>query len=130
MFVSKNSKESREVVALWKKLDGERQKMLLSYGEFLLSQQAEGASETSSGAQQVAASPQQPLKLEKPENESAVLALKRLKRSYPMIEADMGLLDDASKLVMERVMGGQDAEIIPRMEALFAARYAAWLEQQ
>ncbi|MBF0142065.1 MAG: hypothetical protein HQL59_01230 [Magnetococcales bacterium] len=60
--------------------------------------------------------------------ETAIQALKRLKRGYPMIEADSQLLDAASRLVMERMFGGEEAAVIARMEALFAGRYREWAE--
>jgi hypothetical protein len=113
-------KERGQLLEVWSQLGkGERQ-TLLQFGQFLQSQQAQSQEPVS----------QLPLNLTKPDNESAVKALKRLKRSYPMIDADMGLLDEASRLLMERVTGTPDPEVIEKMEVLFADRFQIWQKEK
>ncbi|MBF0284205.1 MAG: hypothetical protein HQL51_07080 [Magnetococcales bacterium] len=73
---------------------------------------------------------QVPLPIPRPKLESSVGALKRLKRTYPMIDADASLLDDASRLLMRRMLGTPDPEVIDQMEALFAQRYQRWHQER
>ncbi|OSM02571.1 hypothetical protein MAIT1_02741 [Magnetofaba australis IT-1] len=98
---------------------------MIRFAEFLHQEQQQDAR-----AAQHAPSAMEPLAIPAPAKETSVAALKRLKKSYPMIEADAALLDDASKLLMERMMGGDDAEVIPKLERLFAQRYTDWRAQQ
>ncbi|MBF0309920.1 MAG: Crp/Fnr family transcriptional regulator [Magnetococcales bacterium] len=105
----------------WRGLSPEDQRAVCLFAEFLRSkgQRAEPRSV-----------PREPLSIPAPAGESAVAALKRLKATYPMIEADTGLLEEASRLLMDKVLGKPDKEVISGMEALFQRRYRAWLEAE
>ncbi|MBF0583710.1 MAG: Crp/Fnr family transcriptional regulator [Magnetococcales bacterium] len=109
--------ERNRLLAAWQRLDREGQRTVRLFAEFL-SQQA--------GEQPPEPIPQEPVAIPRPDKESAVLALKRLKKSYPMIEADFALLEEASQLVLKKVMGATDAEVIVELETLFAKRYQQW----
>jgi hypothetical protein len=66
----------------------------------------------------------QPEKIERPEQERVVDALKRLSATYPMLDKKM-LLDKASELVAQHVMFGKPAkEVIDQIEQMFADAYA------
>ncbi|MEO5350014.1 MAG: hypothetical protein H7836_10235 [Magnetococcus sp. YQC-3] len=121
MHIVTNQEQNRLLTA-WKKLDQEGQRSVRLFAEFL-SQQTDNQT-----AEQQKTVPQEPLSLPKPAGESAVLALKRLKKSYPMIEADFSLLEDASKLLLKKIMGTEDATVVAELEELFASRYQAWRE--
>ncbi|MBF0182951.1 MAG: Crp/Fnr family transcriptional regulator [Magnetococcales bacterium] len=110
--------ERNRLLAAWEKLGREEQRNLRLFAEFLVQQ--------SGGAGQSKEIPQEPLPIAKGENESAVAAMKRLKKSYPMIEADFSLLESASQLLLKRIMGTPDAEVIGELETLFASRYQEW----
>ena len=112
--------EKNRLLTAWQTLGHAERHTLRLFAEFL-SQQS-----TAQATAQQAALPQEPLPIPKPAKESAVLALKRLKKSYPMIEADFSLLEDASQLLLKKIMGREDAEVIVELEALFAQRYAVW----
>ena len=114
-MISKD-KERAALLEAWRNLGKAERLTLLQFARFLHAQQAEPGEKIS----------QKPLDLPVPDNESAVKALKRLKKNYPMIEADMGLLDDASRLLMEKVTGTPDVEVIAKMESLFLDRYQCW----
>jgi hypothetical protein len=118
-MITKDKQRARLLDA-WRELAESQQLTLIQFAEFLQAQQKESEEPVS----------QKPLNLPIPENESAVKALKRLKRNYPMIEADMGLLDEASRLLMAKVTGTPDLEVIEQLEALFAGRYEGWMEKQ
>ncbi|MBF0435449.1 MAG: hypothetical protein HQL77_08770 [Magnetococcales bacterium] len=95
---------------------------LLKFAQFLLQQEQTSTSPESP--------PREPLNIPSPANETVVQALKRLKKSYPMIEADIGLLDAASQFVMQKVLGHPDAELIRKMEKLFLDAYEKWRQTQ
>ena len=108
----------RQLLDVWQQLASENQRSLCQFAEFLLERQAREQEEVV---------PVEPLPIPAPDGETAVKALKRLKKSYPMIDADMTLLDEASRLVMKRAMGATDREVVVELEALFTARYQGWL---
>lgn len=91
---------------------------LLKFAQFLLQQE-----QTSTPPEPPAL---EPLKIPAPPHETVVQALKRLKKTYPMIEADIGLLDAASQFVMQKVLGHPDRELIRKMEKLFSDAYKQW----
>jgi hypothetical protein len=113
-------KERTRLLDVWRQLGAAEKLTLFQFAQFLHSQQTESQEPIS----------QQPLNLPRPESESVVKALKRLKKNYPMIDADMGLLDDASRLIMEKVTGTPDPEVIEKLEALFLERYQRWQHEK
>lgn len=111
-----NTRERTELVDLWRQLAPAERVSLLQFARFLRAQQGPSRPPI----------PTAPLAIPRPEGESAVKALKRLKQTYPMIDADGGLLDDASRLLMEKICGVPDPEVIEKLEALFLERYQTW----
>lgn len=66
----------------------------------------------------------QPEKIDRPEQERVVDALKRLSATYPMLDKK-SLLDKASELVAQHVMFGKPANVvIDEIETMFADAYA------
>ncbi|MEO5364257.1 MAG: hypothetical protein H7838_11630 [Magnetococcus sp. DMHC-8] len=112
--------ERNRLLAAWQKLGRAEQRTVRLFAEFLSQQSGDGSAAPSPSP------PQEPLPIPRPAQESAVLALKRLKKSYPMIETDFALLEEASQLLLKKVMGMADAEVIEALEGLFARRYQAW----
>lgn len=112
----------RKLLEAWGELNDAGKENLRLYAEFLLQRQR--------GEVTPEPVPSEPLPIPRPETESAVAALKRLKKTYPMIDADQGLLAEASQLLMLKVMGTPDPEVIDRMETLFQQRYASWSAAQ
>ena len=122
MFITRNQ-EQKKLLAAWKDLGEAEQRTVRLFAEFLIQQvQNHHDKQTPSVAQT-------PLLIPKPEKESAVLALKRLKKSYPMIEADFSLLEEASQLLLKKVMGAEEKEIVLALEQLFDRRFQAWHNQ-
>ncbi|NGZ29263.1 MAG: hypothetical protein G8345_20550 [Magnetococcales bacterium] len=113
--------ESRQrVLEIWRKLASSERLALIRYGEFLLHQQ-EAKTPTPV---------EEPVILPAPPGETAIQAMKRLKKSYAMMETDAGMLDEASQLMTRRIMGAGDAEVIPLIEELFQRRYQLWLQKR
>ena len=72
----------------------------------------------------------QPEKIERPEKERVVDALKRLSATYPMLEKK-NLLDKASELVAQHVMFGKPApQVIDEIEGIFADAYDKFVAEQ
>lgn len=111
-----SDRQRARLMAIWRRLGEADRHALWRYALFLDASRSEAPP---------AEVPTIPILTPAPPGETAVAALKRLKRSYPMIEADAGLLDEASRLIMERMFGAPDAEVIGRLEAIFRERWQA-----
>lgn len=114
-MITKDREKSR-LLESWRYLGAAERETLIKFAEFLRTTQPQPPDPIS----------QTPLNLARPDGESAVKALKRLKKNYPMIDADVGLLDAASRLLMEKISGTPDNEVIDKMEKLFLGRYQSW----
>jgi hypothetical protein len=111
------SADRERLAELFAALDPADRRTLLAFAEFLVTRHADGTSS-------VDAVPELPRDLPRPENESVVAALKRLRQSYPMLDA-APLLDAAARLVTAHVLHGRGAEeVIDELESLFAEAYA------
>ena len=84
---------------------------LLEYAEFLFARHG-GEAEVSA-----------PLAIERPAEEHVVLAIKRLRATYPMLDPAK-LLNETHDLVNQHVMQGRGAvEVINELEILFRRHY-------
>ncbi len=93
------------------RLPEEQARQLLEYAEFLFARHG------------VEEAPTTPLDIERPEAESVVLAIKRLRMTYPIIDPAK-LLSETYDLMTQHVMQGRAAiEVIDEMEALFRRHY-------
>ncbi len=105
--MSKNHTAS-ELAELFDTLDDERKASLFDYAEFL--QSRGGLVKKELG---------EPLDIPRPEEETVVGAVKRLKLTYPMI-GSMTVFSAASSLMTEHMVNGRDIiEVINEMEQLF-----------
>lgn len=65
----------------------------------------------------------EPLGIARPDEESVVSAIKRLKKNYPML-SQKALLHETSDFMMQHMMQGRAAvEIIDELEVLFETKY-------
>jgi len=105
-------KHSKELNALFGKLDEDRQQQLLDFARFLVDrhpQQEEIISE--------------PVQIERPEEETVVGAMKRLSATYPMLDKQH-LFNEASALMTEHMLQGRAAEeVIDQLEEVFLRHY-------
>ncbi len=105
-------RDSNTLVKLFETLDQERQNSLLDFAEYL---QSKGGL--------VKKDPGKPLDIPRPESESVVGAIKRLKQNYHMIDS-MEVFAKASNLMTDHMVKGRDAEeVINEIEALFEETY-------
>ena len=65
----------------------------------------------------------EPLGIPRPEEESVVSAIKRLKKNYPMVP-HKSLLNETSEFMMQHMMQGKAAsDVIDELEILFHVKY-------
>lgn len=108
----------QQLVDLFRRLGATDQATLLSFAEFL-------------GSKSFAVVPVRktpvvippPEKIERPESESVVGGLKRLTKTYPMLDKSK-LLKATSELVTAHIMKGRAvADVIDELEEIFANQY-------
>ncbi len=103
---------AQQLTEIFDRLPEQEQQTLLDFAEFLKSR-----------APDVEASIEEPLGLPRPDEESVVSAIKRLKKNYPMIP-QKDLLHETSDFMMQHMMQGKPADIIiDELEILFEAKY-------
>lgn len=119
MHVRKGPRGERRLLELYRALDGGGRETLLAFAEFL-AQRATAAGPAPEGP----SGPEpEPEPLPRPEGETVIAAIKRLSRTYPMLDRGR-MLGETSALVAQHVMQGRPAaEVIDELEALFRAHY-------
>ncbi len=107
------------LAALFRKLAAGDQVTLLAFAEFL-------AGRSSSSAVAVSSEPvtvPDPEPIERPAEESVVGGLKRLSKTYPMLDKSE-MLSATSDMVATHIMQGTDAvEVIDKLEKVFRTHY-------
>lgn len=105
--------EDKKLVKLFNELGPEQQETVLSFMEFLLTRN-EGQTPK----------PVPPLNpLPRPDQESVIAAIKRLRSTYPMLDHGT-LFHETSHHMTQHVMQGKPApEVIDELEALFARHF-------
>lgn len=94
---------------------------LLEFAEFLLIRHGSTGAEAMTSA--TPAEIPAPLDIPRPSEESVVKAVKRLRATYPMLDARK-LLNQTSDLMTQHVMKGRDKiEVIEELEILFRTHY-------
>lgn len=112
------SADSDRLLDLFRRLDSEQRSMLLAFAEFLQVRAMDGDAEAAPAVPT-------PIAIPRPEQETVVGAIKRLTRSYPMIDRAR-VLHKTSALMAEHIMQGRDVvEVIDELEALFRQQYQA-----
>jgi len=112
------SRNTKSLIEIFESLDTERQASLFDFAEFLQSK----------GGQVVKEMPD-PVLIARPEVETVVGAIKRLKETYPMIDS-MKVFSSASDLMTDHMVKGRDAvEVIDEMEKIFEDFYSKMLEE-
>jgi hypothetical protein len=107
--VNRLEKRLREILG---ELPQAQAEQLLEYAEFLLSRHSVAES-----------APTEPLDIPRPGEESVVRAIKRLRETYPMLDAAK-LLNETSVLMSQHVVQGRNAvEVIDELEILFRTHY-------
>lgn len=111
-------KSTKKLLALYRDLPDEVAEQLIDFAEFLASRYKVENKEIAL-----------PEAISRPENESVVVAVKRLTATYPMINPD-NLLDETASLVSQNMLQGRDAvEVIDELEVIFRKQYDTLIEE-
>jgi len=103
--------KGRRLEAAFGRLPSAQQEMVLEFAEYLLERHGEDAP------------PQEPQWIERPEDESVIGAIKRLRLTYPMLDPSV-LLPQTSELMSQHLTGGREAEeIIDELERMFRSHF-------
>lgn len=109
------------LLQLFRALDTTDQAALIAFAEFLGTRSG-GAVPGPSSVMESPPLPEPEL-IPRPQTESVVAAVKRLSRTYHMLEK-RHMLNETSALVAQHVMQGRDAaEVIDELELIFQRRY-------
>lgn len=104
----------RKLLKLFRALSAHRQEGLLDYAEFLLQRGRDPAEPET---------PQTPLDLPRPEQESVVKAIKRLMNTYPMLDRNKLLHETSSHMAQHVIHKRPAKDVIDDLEALFQRYY-------
>jgi hypothetical protein len=111
-------KSGQDLVDLYDAMDDERKKSLCDFADFLYAQ-----------ADPISKIIPPPEESARPDKETVVGAVKRLKAQYHMVES-MGVFSAASALMTDHMVKGRDViEVIDEMELLFEGAYKELLEK-
>ncbi len=114
MNVTSGNQQEKKLRQLFRSLGKADQETLMRFAEFL------AASPTTVNP---VLTPQTPLNIPRPAEESVVKAIKRLRQTYPMLNPEQ-LLQPTSDLMSAHVIKGQAAvDVIDALEALFAHHF-------
>lgn len=109
-----------QLLALFRSLPAGDQATLLAFAEFLRSRAGAVAAPV---APEAPAPIPEPEAIPRPEQESVVKAVKRLSRTYPMLDKSK-ILNETSALVAQHVIQGREAaEVIDELEMVFRRFY-------
>ncbi|MEA2093586.1 MAG: Crp/Fnr family transcriptional regulator [Pseudomonadota bacterium] len=110
---------NEHLMDIWGQLGPGDRATLLAFAEFLRHRSTPGAVVAPARA---AAIPE-PVAIERPQGESVVAGLKRLSKTYPMLDKSE-MLSATSDLVALHIMQGTEArEAIDKLEAIFSEHY-------
>ena len=110
------SRKSKDLLSIYRQLDDPSRETLQAFAEFLLDRTRCGSDQS----EPVSTAPEH---VEPPPDESVIAAIKRLRRSYPMLNTD-SLFNETTVLMSGHIMGGHSAtEVIGELEALFDKYY-------
>ena len=108
------SPDARKLLDCFRRLSADRQTALLDYAQYLAGKE-ENALQSDV--------PAVPLDIPRPENESVIKAVRRLRETYPMLDQNR-VFSDVSSLMTRHVMQGIAAvDIIDEMEIMFRRHY-------
>ncbi len=104
----------RNLLDLFRGLDEAQQRSLLDYAGYLAEREAPRKAEVP-----------QPLDIPRPEHESVIKAIKRLRGQYPMLEASRLINVTSEQMTRHMIHGISAEEVIDELEKVFRAHYDA-----
>ena len=110
--------DEQKVLKLFRALSGAQQQTVTAFMEFLLSQ--------GEGAREIAPLRADPIP--RPDRESVVKAIKRLRASYPMLDQNRLFNETSQHMTSHLLHGKPAAQVIDELEIMFAQHYQRYLE--
>lgn len=112
-------KPDKQLLEIFRDLNNDSRDSLLAFAEFLLSRQPPDQQTRPAPV----AVPEQPLDIPRPDEESVVAAIRRLRQTYPMIARSL-VFNRSSELMSSHIIAGRDIEdVIDDLEELFLGHY-------
>jgi len=109
----------KKILLNFRHLSEQEQNTLLDFSEFLVNKNTNSKQ---------AIEPEKPVQIPRPADESVVAAIKRLSKSYPMVNKS-GVLDQAAQMMTEHMLNGKEAQIvINELEVLFSEKYQQYCD--
>lgn len=113
------TRDERELIKLFKGLSDQNRHTVMQFASFLSSD------DTVASIDDDVVDIQAPLEIPRPENESVIKAIKRLSKTYPMVDTE-SMLDKTSSLMSEHILQGRAAkDVIDELEVMFETAYQA-----
>lgn len=118
------SAQGQQLLALFEGLASGEQATLLAFAEFLAARHGTALDGAAPQAMTRTITPlPEPEAIERPSGESIVAGLKRLSKTYPMLDKSE-MLSATSDLVASHILRGSDAALaIDELERIFASHY-------
>lgn len=111
----------KRLTGILRRLPAAQAGMLLEFAEFLL--ERHGTAGAEQGKTISALKIPAPVEIPRPVEETVVKAVKRLRATYPMLDARQ-LLNQTSELMTQHIVQGREAvEVIEELEILFRVHY-------
>ena len=108
----------REIKLLLARLDEDHQQAIVDYATFLVQRYKTD----NSGARDL-----KPESIERPRQESVIAAIKRLKKTYYMLDTDP-ILNQISAIMGQHILKGREAsDVIDELQSIFQAQYEQYL---
>ena len=120
----------KRILAALERLSEDQQRQLVDYAEFLVGRTGgDPLAEASPAAAAVPAQPEEPQPVEPAPDEGPVKAIKRLRATYPMLDATK-LLDETTSIMSKRyIQDKPEGEVIEELEEVFERHYRRYLDQ-
>jgi hypothetical protein len=109
-----------EIKQLFSKLNEEHQQAIIDYATFLAQRYVV---KDSTGMDL------KPESIERPRQETVIAAIKRLKKTYYMLDTDT-ILNQTSALMGQHILKGREASaVIDELQSIFQAQYEQYIKQ-
>ncbi len=113
------SKQERALIKLYKSLNQSDKESLLVFAEFLLHKEKLETDASSEEIEIVS----EPLDIERPEKESVIKAIRRLRETYPMVDEEKVLHPISGLMTAHMLQGKKANQVIDELEDLFRSEY-------
>jgi hypothetical protein len=104
--------EDKKLLELFEQLEPEQQERLIAFAEFL-----------SGGVAEPGTASREPAAIARPENETVTMAIRRLVRTYPMLDRRKLMVEAAEFMAQHALQGRPAREVIDDLEVLFVRHY-------